>query len=107
MDEQDKMAYVRSYRGRGVLPRPDGRTAYADPGLLPDGKPRYPLDSEEHVRAAYHHLRQSPDRYDRAGEAQVHRSLGHAMRRHGVDPYAEVGMRVMNNQEEGSGESQA
>ena len=37
---------------------PYGRVAYADPGYRKDGKKRYPIDTEEHVRAAWSYINQ-------------------------------------------------
>ncbi len=36
--------------------KPYGDVTYADPGHQPDGKKRYPLDSEEHCRAAWSYI---------------------------------------------------
>ncbi|HEX4078572.1 MAG TPA: DUF6582 domain-containing protein [Rhizomicrobium sp.] len=33
-----------------------GDVAYADPGYQEDGKPRYPIDTEKHVRAAWSYI---------------------------------------------------
>lgn len=38
--------------------KPYGDVPYADPGFQPDGKHRYPLDSEDHVRAAWSYINQ-------------------------------------------------
>lgn len=38
---------------------PYGDVAYADPGYQKDGKKRYPIDTEEHVRAALSYINQS------------------------------------------------
>jgi hypothetical protein len=37
---------------------PDGNVDYADPGYRPDGKKRYPIDSERHIRAAWAFIHQ-------------------------------------------------
>ena len=39
--------------------KPYGDVAYADPGYQSDGKKRYPLDSEEHCRAAWSYINQA------------------------------------------------
>lgn len=44
--------------------KPYGNVTYADPGYQSDGKARYPIDSEEHVRAAWSYINQS----DNAGK---------------------------------------
>jgi phage head maturation protease len=38
---------------------PHDRIDYADPGYQPDGKPRYPLDSARHIRAAWAYIHQA------------------------------------------------
>ena len=37
---------------------PYGKVAYADPGYQKDGKKRYPIDTEEHCRAAWSYINQ-------------------------------------------------
>lgn len=51
---------------------PYGDVDYADPGYQPDGQKRYPLDTERHIRAAWHFVHQrknaarySPDQFDK------------------------------------------
>lgn len=39
--------------------QPYGDVAYADPGYQKDGKKRYPIDTEEHVRAAWSYINQA------------------------------------------------
>ena len=39
--------------------KPYGDVSYADPGYQSDGKKRYPLDSEEHCRAAWSYVNQA------------------------------------------------
>lgn len=38
---------------------PHGHVDYADPGYQADGRPRYPLDSERHIRAAWAYIHQA------------------------------------------------
>src|SRR5437660_1050675 len=38
--------------------QPYGDVAYADPGYQKDGKKRYPIDTEEHTRAAWSYINQ-------------------------------------------------
>lgn len=49
--------------GNGKLPH--GDVAYADPGYQEDGHKRYPIDTEEHIRAAwnYIHRKRNADKY--------------------------------------------
>ncbi|HYZ40725.1 MAG TPA: DUF6582 domain-containing protein [Stellaceae bacterium] len=35
---------------------PEGAIEYADPGYQPDGKKRYPIDTERHIRAAWSYI---------------------------------------------------
>jgi phage head maturation protease len=37
---------------------PGEEMGYADPGYLPDGRKRYPIDTEEHIRAAWNYIHQ-------------------------------------------------
>src|SRR6185369_12404295 len=39
--------------------KPYGDVSYADPGYQSDGQKRYPLDSEEHCRAAWSYINQA------------------------------------------------
>lgn len=45
--------------GSGDGKKPYGDVEYADPGYQKDGKKRYPLDTEAHVRAAWSYVNQS------------------------------------------------
>jgi hypothetical protein len=38
------------------IPQPDDAITYADPGYQPDGKRRYPIDSDRHIRAAWSYI---------------------------------------------------
>jgi uncharacterized protein DUF6582 len=46
------------------MKEPYGDVKYADPGYQQDGKKRYPIDNEEHVRAAWSYINQA----DNAGQ---------------------------------------
>jgi phage gp29-like protein len=43
------------------VPRPYGDVDYADPGYQSDKKKRYPLDTEDHIRAAWSYIHQGND----------------------------------------------
>lgn len=44
-------------KAEGKKPKGDyGDVEYADPGYQSDGKPRYPVDTEEHIRAAWSYI---------------------------------------------------
>ncbi|MGH6887975.1 MAG: phage portal protein family protein [Rhizomicrobium sp.] len=54
---------------------PYGDVEYADPGYQPDKKKRYPLDTEDRIRAAWTYIHQEKDRALYTA-AQVHRIEG-------------------------------
>lgn len=56
-----------------AAPDPHDPLDYADPGYQPDGKPRYPLDSARHIRAAWAYIHQAHNarRYTPAQLAQI------------------------------------
>lgn len=54
-DEDFERALARLER-RANVKKPYGDVAYADPGYQKDGKKRYPLDTKEHVRAAWSYV---------------------------------------------------
>src|ERR671925_545499 len=70
--------------GDGTMPY--GDVAYADPGYQADGKKRYPLDTEEHVRAAWSYVNQSKNaaKYSADQLAKVKAKIRAAMRKHGI-----------------------
>jgi hypothetical protein len=39
-----------------------GDVGYADPGYQDDGKPRYPIDTEKHIRAAWSYIHKEHNR---------------------------------------------
>lgn len=89
-----RMGYARSYKGAGaVRSGPYGRTSYADPGFQADGKPRYPIGTEEHVRAAWAYINQADNagKYTPEQLKHVKATIRGAMRRHGIDVYVEAG----------------
>lgn len=71
VNESSEILAVRSalaMRARAGMDDPDepyGDVEYADPGYQDDGRKRYPIDTERHVRAAwsYIHQRENADRY--------------------------------------------
>ena len=66
---------------------PYGDVTYADPGLQPDGKKRYPLDSEEHCRAAWSYINMPKNaaKYTPAQLKQVKGRIKEALKRYGVE----------------------
>jgi phage head maturation protease len=57
----------------GAAKEPPDPVEYADPGFQPDGRTRYPLDTERHIRAAWTYIHQphNAGRYTTAQLAQV------------------------------------
>lgn len=92
------MAHTRSYIGAGVSRGPTGKTRYGDPGYQADGKPRYPIDSEEHVRAAwaYINVAENAAKYKPGQLHEVKAAIQKAMGRHGMNVYAEAGKKVLS-----------
>jgi HK97 family phage prohead protease len=77
-----KAEALRCLGRRGEAPRadapdaerdPDGAVPYADPGYCEDGRKRYPIDSEPHIRAAwaYIHQRDNAARYTEGQLARI------------------------------------
>lgn len=62
------------------------KVEYADPGYQPDGKPRYRLDGEIHVRAAWGYINR-PEyarKYTRQQLRLIHERIQRAGRRFGI-----------------------
>lgn len=66
---------------------PYGDVAYADPGYQDDGKARYPIDTEEHARAAWSYINRAGNaaEYDARQLAKVKARIKAALKRFGVD----------------------
>lgn len=60
---------------------------YGDPGYLEDGKARYPLDSERHVRAAWSYINQDKNakQYTPEQLARIKAKIKAAAKRFGID----------------------
>ncbi len=67
--------------------KPYGNVSYADPGYQSDGKSRYPIDTEEHVRAAWSYINKPGNaaKYPAGKAAQVKARIRAAMKRLGAD----------------------
>lgn len=67
--------------------KPYGGVRYADPGYQDDGKARYPIDTEEHVRAALSYFGQAKNRsqYSSAQQRTILGRIRSAARRMGVE----------------------
>lgn len=74
---------------------PYGDVNYADPGYQQDGKKRYPLDSAEHVRAAWSYINQADnaDQYSSEHLAEVKNRIRAAAKKFGVQISDEQGSR--------------
>ena len=71
--------------GNGKLPY--GHVVYADDGMQADGKKRYPLDTDEHVMAAWGYISKAKNaaKYTAAQLAKVKGKIKAAMKKHGHD----------------------
>lgn len=66
--------------------KPYGDVAYADPGYQADGKKRYPLDSEDHCKAAWSYISQKANaaKYTAPQLAKVKARIKSALTKYGV-----------------------
>ncbi len=66
---------------------PYGDVTYADPGYQEDGKKRYPLDSETHIRAAWSYINQAgnADLYSADDLSKVKAKIQAAMKKIGAE----------------------
>jgi len=67
--------------------KPHGDVLYADPGYQPDGKHRYPLDTEAHVRAAWSYINQTDNQQPYTADqlSKIKDAIRAAARRFGVN----------------------
>lgn len=65
---------------------PYGDVTYADPGYQQDGQKRYPLDSEEHVRAAWSYIHQEKNRgaYTAEQLSSIESKIRSAAKKYGI-----------------------
>lgn len=66
---------------------PYGDVRYADNGLQPDGRKRYPIDTEEHIRAAWSYINmpKNASKYSSDDLAKVKARIKRAMNKIGAD----------------------
>jgi peptidoglycan hydrolase-like protein with peptidoglycan-binding domain len=66
---------------------PKSQVEYADPGYQSDGKARYPLDSEEHCRAAWSYINQTDNaaKYTPDQLARIKAGIKAAGKKYGID----------------------
>jgi HK97 family phage major capsid protein/HK97 family phage prohead protease len=67
--------------------KPYGNVKYADNGLQEDGKKRYPLDTDEHIKSAWEFINEEKNaaKYKPADLATVKAAIKAAMKGHGHD----------------------
>src|SRR5688572_21408504 len=67
--------------------KPYGDVTYADPGYQEDGKKRYPLDSEEHCRAAWSYINmpENAGKYTSSQLAAIKSKIKSALKKYGVE----------------------
>ena len=67
--------------------KPYGDVEYADPGYQADGKKRYPLDTEKHIRAAWGYINQEDNakKYSPGNLAKVKANIRAAMKKIGAE----------------------
>lgn len=70
----------------GSPKEPYGDVEYADPGHQADGKKRYPVNTEEHTRAAWSYINQGKNaaKYSPAHLAAVKAKIKAAAKKHGI-----------------------
>lgn len=66
---------------------PYGAVSYADPGYQADKKKRYPLDSEQHVRAAWSYINmpKNSSKYSSAQLARIKGKIKSAAKKYGIN----------------------
>jgi hypothetical protein len=67
--------------------KPYGNVAYADPGFQADKKPRYPIDTQEHCRAAWGYISKpgNADAYSSGDLAKVKAKIVAACKKFGIE----------------------
>ena len=62
----------KSMKQREADKKPYGDVEYADPGFQKDGQKRYPIDTEEHIRAAWSYINQEKNQSAYTAEQVTH-----------------------------------
>jgi HK97 family phage major capsid protein/HK97 family phage prohead protease len=85
VDDSDYDADVRSAKAKNPR-KPYGNVTYADPGYQADKKHRYPLDSAEHVKAAwaYINMPKNANKYSGANLGKVRTAIQAAAPKFGI-----------------------
>jgi hypothetical protein len=78
---------MTEYAADPTANKPYGDVKYADPGYQSDKKKRYPLDSEEHCRAAWSYINQQDNasKYNPAQLKAVKGRIAAALKKYGVN----------------------
>ena len=73
--------------GDGDNKKPYGDVEYADPGYQEDGQHRYPIDSEDHIRAAWSYINQSDNaaKYSSENLTKIKDRIKSAAKKHGIE----------------------
>ncbi|PBC35039.1 hypothetical protein CJ179_50195 [Rhodococcus sp. ACS1] len=71
--------------------KPYGDVEYADPGYQDDGKKRYPIDTKEHVKAAWSYIHQKANaaKYTAEELAKIEARIVAAAKKLGVEIQSE------------------
>jgi HK97 family phage major capsid protein len=82
--------------------KPYGDVTYADPGYQKDGKKRYPIDTEEHAKAAWSYINQAGNASEYTAEqlAEIKNKIQAALKKFGVDVEAKAADDVSSTPEE-------
>lgn len=85
---QDRRAIALAGKtSEGGPKKPYGNVTYADPGHQADGKARYPVDTPEHVRAAWSYINhpKNAKKYQSGHLASIKSKIKSAAKKHGID----------------------
>jgi hypothetical protein len=84
----DKRAVLLAGKtSEGGPSKPYGNVTYADPGHQADGKARYPVDTPEHVRAAWSYINhgKNASKYSSVHLSSIKAKIKAAAKKHGID----------------------
>jgi hypothetical protein len=85
---QDRRALALAGKtAEGGPKKPYGNVTYADPGHQADGKARYPVDTPEHVRAAWSYINhpKNASKYQSVHLSAIKSKIKAAAKKHGID----------------------
>ena len=82
---------------KSTASKPYGDVTYADNGMQPDGKKRYPLDSEAHCRAAWSYIHQADNaaKYSAEDLAKIKAKIKAAGAKYGIAFAADMPQHMM------------